>query len=62
MTRNERHDSGVRLGEGLRPVVWLLILAGALALGSAIGFGIRHFFQTKGPVTLYDRALDFENE
>lgn len=53
---------GSRPREGLSPLMWALILAAVLAVVSALGLSVKHFFETKGPVTLYHRALDFENE
>jgi len=62
MTRDQRQAQRARIGQGLSPLIWALILAAALAVVSAIGLSVKHFFETKGPVTLYHRALDFENE
>ena len=53
---------GTGLREGLSARVWVLIIAGTIAVVCALGLGVKHFFETKGPVPLYEKALEFEDE
>ncbi len=62
MTDNDDIEPRDDIGLSLGPAVWLVVIAGALALIFALGFGIRHFFETRGPATMHEKYLDLEDE
>ncbi|MGD8237747.1 MAG: hypothetical protein PVH68_04305 [Armatimonadota bacterium] len=50
------------IGINLSGRAWVALIAGGLVLVLTLCFGIRHFFQTRGPATVYEKYLDLEDE
>ena len=62
MKDNDELKSRKDIGVGLDARVWLAIIAGAIALVFALGLGLKHFFETKGPAAVYEKQLELEEQ
>ena len=62
MSANDEMEPREDIGIGLSAKAWLVIIAGALALLFALSFGVKHFFETRGPAAVYEKQLQLEEE
>ncbi|MFQ5810426.1 MAG: hypothetical protein ACE5JM_12480 [Armatimonadota bacterium] len=64
MTENDDEELQPRwdIGINLSVKAWVALIAGVLALVLTLCFGIRHFFESRGPATVYEKYLELEED